>query len=165
MNYCPSCGKKLTLTHFKGKEYNQCECGYFDWNNWVHVSAVVVGYNNQNEFLMIQLKKEGNKLTFPGGFRDLGESIEEAATREFWEETGLTLTNLSLFNVYSKDDIRLVWIVFTANVLEGNFVENEETEGFAFYSINNPPSLERLRGSLTKQLLMDVLNYKHINKK
>jgi 8-oxo-dGTP pyrophosphatase MutT (NUDIX family) len=158
MNYCPSCGKKLSITQFKGKEYHQCECGYFDWNNWVHVSAVVVGYNHQNEFLMVQLKKEGNRLTFPGGFRDLGESIEQAAIREFKEETGLTITNLSLFKVYSKDEIRLVWIVFTGNVIEGSFIENEETEGYYFYSVHNPPPLQRLRGNLTTQLLMDVLN-------
>ncbi|HBZ54968.1 MAG TPA: NUDIX hydrolase [Syntrophobacteraceae bacterium] len=37
----------------------------------------------------------------PGGFVDYGESLEAAARREAWEETGVRLQNLRQFRAYS----------------------------------------------------------------
>ena len=59
--------------------------------------------------------------TLPSGILDAGESPEEAARRELFEETGLrpagplTLVAVSAFHVYGHDGIRLVYAADAAD--------------------------------------------------
>jgi len=45
-----------------------------------------------------------DSFAIPGGFVEYGEKVENAAIREAKEETGLDVTKLSLFGVYSEPD-------------------------------------------------------------
>jgi 8-oxo-dGTP diphosphatase len=53
--------------------------------------------------VLIQRKNEPFKGAYalPGGFVDIGETVEAACRREVLEETGLTVVNLQLVGVYS----------------------------------------------------------------
>lgn len=53
--------------------------------------------------LLIRRKNEPGKgaFAFPGGFVDIGETVEEACRRELKEETGVTARRLTLVGVYS----------------------------------------------------------------
>ncbi len=44
------------------------------------------------------------KFALPGGFVEIGESTEEAASREAFEETGLSVEILKLIGVYSDPE-------------------------------------------------------------
>jgi 8-oxo-dGTP pyrophosphatase MutT (NUDIX family) len=67
--------------------------------------SVVIILNEQNEVLL-QKRHDGN-WGLPGGLMDLGESFEEVAKREVFEETGLVVKNLKLLNVFSGSDYYL----------------------------------------------------------
>ncbi|MBU1093594.1 MAG: NUDIX hydrolase [Firmicutes bacterium] len=157
MNYCSNCGRKPESTHVT--QMNECPfCTYVDWNNWVNVSCVVVAYNHNNEFLMIKLKgKEEDKLTFPGGYRDLGETLEEAAKREFFEETGMAITQLALYKTYTKDEQRLIWVVYKTKITDVKFVDNDEVK--ELLTISEPQHVDSttFRGELTEKLFYDLI--------
>jgi len=51
--------------------------------------------------VLIERLNEPYGWALPGGFVDYGESVETAARREAWEETGLRVTLIDLLGVYS----------------------------------------------------------------
>lgn len=65
------------------------------------VDCVII--DDENRVLLIRRLNPPFKGQFalPGGFVDIGETVEEAACREVLEETGLRLEKLSLVGVYS----------------------------------------------------------------
>ncbi|MFA5956743.1 NUDIX domain-containing protein [Hyphomicrobium sp.] len=56
--------------------------------------------------LMVRRKNPPFKgeLALPGGFVEIGETVEGAARRELMEETGIEALSLTLVGVYSKPD-------------------------------------------------------------
>jgi ADP-ribose pyrophosphatase YjhB (NUDIX family) len=55
--------------------------------------------------------------TIPGGFADLGESVEDAARRKVREELTIEVELGRLVGTYSRADDRVVLIVFEAVAL------------------------------------------------
>ncbi len=61
---------------------------------------VIVQY--QGGIVLIERKNEPSGWAPPGGFVEIGESLEEAAVREAREETSLDVTLIEQFHAYSK---------------------------------------------------------------
>jgi 8-oxo-dGTP diphosphatase len=68
------------------------------------LAADCVVVDRDRGVLMVQRKNPPYKgcLALPGGFVEMGETVEQAARRELAEETGMEATKLSLVGVYSK---------------------------------------------------------------
>ncbi len=157
MKYCPNCGLRLEkYIKVENKPYKQCSCGYIDWDNWVNVSTVVFATNEENEVLMVRMRRTG-LYTFPGGYRDLGESLEDAAKRECYEESGYKIKDLEVYHVTTMDANRLVWIVFKAKVDSGQFIENDEVDQVIFVPMNQLSEIKPMRGPLSKGLLNKII--------
>ena len=63
----------------------------------------------------------------PGGFVDVGETLEEAVVRETLEETHLRVEVVRLFNVYSYKNSRTVVAAFLARHVGGELAAGDET--------------------------------------
>ena len=102
--YCPVCGSaRFVVNNFKSKK---CEdCGFTYYANPCSATAAFI-VNENDEMLVVRRAKEPAKGTYdlPGGFCDMGETVEEGMRREIQEETGLEVQDIQyLFsspNVY-----------------------------------------------------------------
>lgn len=67
----------------------------------IFVGSVVVVVDEQGRLLLQQRKFPESAWGIPGGLMELGESTEDVARRELFEETRLQVDELTLINVYS----------------------------------------------------------------
>jgi ADP-ribose pyrophosphatase YjhB (NUDIX family) len=108
-------------------------CGYEAYFNPKPVAGVIPFDDSGAVILLRRGFDPGRGLwTFPGGFVDLGESVETAAHRETEEELGIAIELGPLVGVYSRSQDRVVLIVFRAMALGRPHTTSEAIEVRAF---------------------------------
>jgi ADP-ribose pyrophosphatase YjhB (NUDIX family) len=102
-NYCPECGKKATVVYKNARHWVCSECGFDLYNNVATATGVIVT-DGDGKVLLVKRAKEPKKglCGLPGGFADPGESGEDAALRECWEETNLRPKTLRFLCSFSN---------------------------------------------------------------
>ncbi|HEU4656230.1 MAG TPA: NUDIX domain-containing protein [Capillimicrobium sp.] len=95
-------------------------CGYGAYYNPKPVASAIPRDADGNVLLLRRgFEPSAGLWTFPGGFVDLGESVEQAALREVREELEIDVELGGLVGVYSRPGDRIVLIVFHARVDAG----------------------------------------------
>ncbi|MFC4560153.1 GNAT family N-acetyltransferase [Virgibacillus kekensis] len=122
----------------------------------IFVGSVTVIVDERGRLLLQQRKSPYGVWGLTGGLMELGESTEDVARREIYEETGLKVNKLNLINVYSgpkqyikaanNDEFYVVTIAYYAEGFEGELnVDESESIRFEFYYPNELP--ENIVGS------------------
>jgi len=129
--YCPRCGEPATVDY--PRSINCPHCGYGAYYNPKPVAAAIP-VTTSNEIVLLKRGFDPGKdlWTFPGGFVDLGESVEEAARREAQEELEIAIELTRLVGVYSRPEDRVVLIVFAATTTQAPRTTDEAPEVEAF---------------------------------
>jgi ADP-ribose pyrophosphatase YjhB (NUDIX family) len=129
--YCLRCGNQATIDY--PRSINCPHCGYGAYYNPKPVAAAIPTTHDGNIILLKRGFDPGKDLwTFPGGFVDLGESVEQAAHREAQEELRIDIELKKLVGVYSQPTDRVVLIVFAATTTQRPQTTPEATEVQAF---------------------------------
>jgi len=116
VRFCPRCGQPADIAF--PRSIACPHCGYAAYFNPKPVAAAIPVDDQDRVILLRRGFEPGQGLwTFPGGFVDLGESVEEAARRETDEELGIAIELGRLVGVYSRAEDRVVLIVFLARAL------------------------------------------------
>ncbi|MFH1552081.1 MAG: NUDIX hydrolase [Candidatus Omnitrophota bacterium] len=124
--FCPICGASgLESKKIEDRNRMICgKCGWIDYRNPIPVIACLVS-NSKGELLLIKRNVEPSRgrWALPGGFIEVGETLQEAGCRELCEETGLESKPGRLVGAHMQKSqmygfVLVVGMVFT--------VENED---------------------------------------
>ena len=114
----------------------------------VGVGVVVRG---PGEAILLEKRRDCGWWGLPGGKVEPGESLVDAAVREVFEETGLTVEVTHLIGVYSDphgrivtypdngDVVQLIDAVVGARVLSGTIRCSKESEEVRFFPLSQLP--------------------------
>ncbi|WP_312506171.1 NUDIX hydrolase [Lysinibacillus sp.] len=115
----------------------------------IMVGASVLIFNENNE-LLLQHRKDNACWGLIGGSMELGETLEEVAIREMYEESGLIPTDLELLNVFSGqefyyqyphgDEVFNVIAAYESRSFSGELkYDEEEAIAIAFFPLDQLP--------------------------
>jgi mutator protein MutT len=85
--------------------------------------------------------REPGKWSFPAGFVERGERIEDAAAREAREETGLHVTIGELVGLFSSAGEPVVLAVYGVTTAEGEPVAGDDLTEIGWFSLSALPEL------------------------
>ena len=110
----------------------------------IFVGAVTIIVDELGRLLLQQRKFPNGVWGITGGLMELGESTEDVARREIFEETGLKVDKLNLINVYSGpqhyikaengDEFYVVTVAYYSMGFEGELnIDQSESITFDFF--------------------------------
>ena len=110
--------------------------------------VIVLG---EKDRILLQLRKDNECWGLAGGAMELGETLEEVAKRELFEETGLIANQLTLFDIFSGkdfyykyphgDEVYNVIAAYICHDYEGKLaIDNKEVKELRFFHKNELPA-------------------------
>lgn len=118
-------------------------------NIWPGVAVIIF---NEKKEVLLQKRADVHQWGIPSGHIEIGETVTQAAIREIYEETGLTIVVEKLIGVYSEPasqvfeypDGRVTHFITTCVqgcIVQGNLeAKCDETLALAFFSRENLPA-------------------------
>jgi ADP-ribose pyrophosphatase YjhB (NUDIX family) len=131
VRFCPRCGAEAEVSY--PRSITCPHCGYGAYYNPKPV-ACAIPTDPENRLILMRRATEPSRgrWTMPGGFVDLGESVEDAAVRECAEELAIEIEIDGLVGVYSRASDRIVVVVYAARALGEPCQTDEALEVRAF---------------------------------
>ena len=121
--YCHQCGHRLRERLIETEDRPRLICEACDFIHYINPKVVVgVIPERRGRVLLMRraIEPRQGAWTFPGGFLEVDETVEEAALREAREEVGLEVRLGRLLGVYSRPGFGVVAVVFRGRAALGD---------------------------------------------
>lgn len=142
MKYCNHCGHEVLFSVPEGDNrprYWCNHCGVIHYQNpKIVVGAVPVW---EGRFLLCKRSIEPRKgyWTLPAGYMENGETLQEGAARETWEEACATVAVGDLYTVFNLAHINQVYVFFLSEMVNGDYAVGDESADVGLFSEEEIP--------------------------
>ncbi len=142
MKFCSSCGSSITLKIPAGDDRQRHVCGECDTIHYQN-PRIIAGCLPIHEDKVLLCKRaiepRHGLWTLPAGFMENGESTEEGALRETWEEARARMTIDSLYTMFSLPQINQVYLLYRGSLTDLDFGPGPESLAVELFSEDQIP--------------------------
>ena len=114
----------------------------------------------QGESILLVQQDYGQQYwSLPGGMVEHGESVDQAAIREVYEETSLEVRLTRLVGLYSKPEENALAITFDGEIIGGELEPQNEVRAARFFPLTELP--DNIRHHLRQRIDDYCLKHPH----
>ena len=141
--FCPHCGSGQLNFSQPAQDTHQrlvcAACGYIHYENPKIIAGCIIEQDGKYLLCQRAIPPRPGTWTLPAGFMENGETTEQAALREVWEESGVRAEIVAPYSIFSVPRISEVYIIFRARVLEATGQFGPETLDLRFFAPEEIP--------------------------
>lgn len=115
------------------------DCGFIQYDNPKIVVGAVVLWGDRILMCKRAIEPAYGRWTIPAGYMELGETPEEGAAREAFEEACAKIDIGALIGVYSVPRIGQVQMIYRATLIDGEFAAGTESLETMLYAWDEIP--------------------------
>ena len=142
INYCQRCGHELRRKTIENKIRPYCpDCGHVVFLDPKIAAVVLASTDDKLVLVRRDIEPAMGRWSFPSGYVDRGEPVEDAAIREVREETCLEVRLTGLIGLYSARDAPVVLAAYSAQVVGGSPQAGSEVQDVALFSPDMLPAM------------------------
>lgn len=143
LNHCTRCGAGLVFGSVAGEDRERLSCPSCGHVAYVNPRLVVTALpiTDAGEIVLIRRGIEPGVGLWaqPGGFLEVDETVNQAAIRETWEETGLIIEPGEIVGLYTRLEVAVVTIAFEARIVGGIAAPTPEATEIQAYAPEDLP--------------------------
>lgn len=144
-------------------------CGFIDYQNPKVVVGSAVRHGEKILMCKRTIEPRAGYWTLPAGFMELGETIEDGAKREAWEEARIEIEHEGVLGVFSVPHISQVQVMFRSKMIKPTYEPGPESLEVTLFDWQTIPwtalafpsvlwTLDALRASWNKDRFVPATN-------
>lgn len=142
MNFCSSCGEKVSLIVPEGdnRPRHVCsKCGTVHYQNPKVVTGCIPEWENEILLCRRAIEPRIGLWTLPAGFMENQETNLEGAAREASEEANADVRDMNLFCMFSIPHINQIYTFYRGTLHQGKASAGDESEEVALVAEKDIP--------------------------
>ncbi|HWL69073.1 MAG TPA: NUDIX hydrolase [Geminicoccus sp.] len=131
MRFCATCGADVVLSRPEGDDRERFVCTRCATIHYVNPKIVVGSVCTLGDRLLLcrrAIEPRVGYWTIPAGWLETGETVEQGAAREAWEEACARIEIEGVLAVYSMPRIAQVQILFRARLVDAEVAPGPESQ-------------------------------------
>lgn len=159
MKFCSICGTSVSwvVPADDNRERHVCDnssCKTVHYQNPKVITGCLPTWGDKVLLCKRAIEPRHGYWTLPAGFLENGETTEEGAFRESWEEAKASLQSASLYTLFDLPYINQIYFFYRAELADQNFSAGEESLDVRLFSEDEIPWAE-----LAFPVVEDTLKY------
>jgi ADP-ribose pyrophosphatase YjhB (NUDIX family) len=143
MNFCSNCGSntiELLIPEGDNRERHVCSnCDTIHYQNPNIVAGCLPIWEDKVLLCRRAIEPRHGFWNIPSGYLENGESVEDGALREVWEEAAAKVEIDYLITLYSLSKINQIYLQFVGELVDGKFGVGEESLECALFTEETIP--------------------------